>query len=128
MPGLRITHTYNLIHDRRHTLQFTLLGKQCEAQPAIYELAPGPGSQFSQPSTSQCCQLLQVAPGQAVGVTKSWEAHVKEVLLLLSSPCLQAIWHAQQHPSCASLCCIPGVPKKVEQEAVGPQLVEGRSS
>lgn len=91
MPGLRITHTYNLIHDRRHTLQLTLLGKQCKAQPAIYELAPGPGSQFSQPSTSQCCKLLQVAPGQAVGVTKSWEAHVKEVLLLLSSPCLQAI-------------------------------------
>lgn len=35
MPGLRIIHTYGLIHDRRHILQLTLLEKQSKAKQAI---------------------------------------------------------------------------------------------
>jgi len=35
MPSLRIIHTYGLIHDRRHILQLTLLGKRCKTKQAI---------------------------------------------------------------------------------------------
>lgn len=69
-----------------------------------------------------------MAPGQAVGIAKRWEAHVSKPfsLILLSQPCLQ-IMHSSQHPSCVKLCRIPGMPGKGKQEAAGPKLMDGEA-
>lgn len=69
-----------------------------------------------------------MAPGQAVGIAKRWEAHVSKpfYLILLSQPCLQ-LTHSSQHPSCVRLCCIPGMPEKGKQEAIGPKLMDGEA-
>lgn len=69
-----------------------------------------------------------MAPGQAIGIAKRWEAHVSKPfsLILLSQPCLQ-LTHSSQHPSCVRLCCIPGMPEKGKQEAIGPKLMDGEA-
>lgn len=133
MPGLRVLHTYGLIHDRRHTLQLTLRGERCKAKQAS-QTGCGHRSQFSHRSTSPCGRLFQVTPGQgtsaAIGVTRRWVTHATNPscsVTLQSQPCLQPVC-APVNTFSTGLGCVPGVPERGRQEATGPKLAEGGSS
>lgn len=71
-----------------------------------------------------------MAPGQgtskARGITKRWESHVSQSFCSLNlqsqSACNPSSF--QSTPFLAWLCCIPGMPKRERQEAVGPKLME----
>lgn len=97
MPGLRIIHTYSLIHDRRHILQLTLLGKHCKAKQAIH-IGSGPRQSIQPASNIPVLQIVSdgTRPRHKPSHrdNQKWEPHASKFfcsLTLQSQPCLQPI-------------------------------------